>query len=227
MRVRRLACLVVCAGALAGCSLRPGISHAGCRTSRHFRDRADGGRLPSGGASPDLWQWWRTLHDPQLNEPDRACARRTISISRSRSIVCSRRDCNSSCIGSAGAAGAQWRGRRRRRHRHRRDQGQGRAGLARRRQQHGSQEDHRRRRSRRRMGDRHLRQDRAPRRGAGLYRRGAQGGARLGLCRDRRRRHPSCISICGRGRIAFRFSIATSRPRARCSIWPRPASIAG
>ena len=22
----------------------------------------------TGGASPDLWQWWRTLHDPQLND---------------------------------------------------------------------------------------------------------------------------------------------------------------
>src|SRR5580698_5866648 len=68
MRVQRLACLVVCAGALAGCSLGPEYFTPDAALPVNFVTAPTGERLPSGGASPELWQWWRTLHDHQLNE---------------------------------------------------------------------------------------------------------------------------------------------------------------
>ena len=68
MRVQRLACLVVCAGALAGCSLAPEYFAPDAALPVNFVTAPTGERLPSGGASPELWQWWRTLHDHQLNE---------------------------------------------------------------------------------------------------------------------------------------------------------------
>src|ERR1700722_16670338 len=68
MRVQRLACLVVCAGALAGCSLGPEYFTPDAALPVKFVTAPTGERLPSGGASPELWQWWRTLHDHQLNE---------------------------------------------------------------------------------------------------------------------------------------------------------------
>jgi NodT family efflux transporter outer membrane factor (OMF) lipoprotein len=67
MRVRRLLCLVVSAGALAGCSLGPEYFTPDAALPVSFTTPPAGERTPSGGASPDLWQWWRTLHDPQLN----------------------------------------------------------------------------------------------------------------------------------------------------------------
>src|SRR5271168_775799 len=66
MRVQRLACLVVCAGALAGCSLGPEYFTPDAALPASFTVPPAGS--PSGGASPDLWQWWRTLRDPQLND---------------------------------------------------------------------------------------------------------------------------------------------------------------
>lgn len=68
MRVQRLACLVVCAGALAGCSLGPEYFTPDAALPVNFVTAPTGERLPSGGASREQWQWWRTLHDRQLNE---------------------------------------------------------------------------------------------------------------------------------------------------------------
>jgi NodT family efflux transporter outer membrane factor (OMF) lipoprotein len=68
MRVQRLACLVVCAGSLAGCALGPEYFTPDAALPVNFVAASTGERLPSGGASPELWQWWRTLHDHQLNE---------------------------------------------------------------------------------------------------------------------------------------------------------------
>jgi NodT family efflux transporter outer membrane factor (OMF) lipoprotein len=67
MRVHGLACLVVVAGALAGCSLGPEYFTPDAALPVNYVT-PPGGERPSGGASPDLWQWWRTLHDPQLND---------------------------------------------------------------------------------------------------------------------------------------------------------------
>jgi NodT family efflux transporter outer membrane factor (OMF) lipoprotein len=67
MRVHGLACLVVVAGALAGCSLGPEYFTPDAALPVSFVT-PPGGERPSGGTSPDLWQWWRTLHDPQLND---------------------------------------------------------------------------------------------------------------------------------------------------------------
>jgi NodT family efflux transporter outer membrane factor (OMF) lipoprotein len=68
MRVQGLACVVVVAGALAGCSLGPEYFAPDAALPVSFVTPPGGERLPSGGASPDLWQWWRTLRDPQLND---------------------------------------------------------------------------------------------------------------------------------------------------------------
>ena len=67
MRVQSLACLVVFAGALAGCSLGPEYFTPDAAVPVSFTAPPAGNGPQSGGASPDLWQWWRTLHDPQLN----------------------------------------------------------------------------------------------------------------------------------------------------------------
>src|ERR1700684_3489320 len=68
MRVQRLRRLVVCAGSLAGCALGPEYFTPDAALPVNFVTASTGERLPSGGASPELWQWWRTLHDHQLNE---------------------------------------------------------------------------------------------------------------------------------------------------------------
>ena len=68
MRVRSLACLVVFAGALAGCALGPEYFAPDAAIPVSFTVPPAGNGPQSGGASPDLWQWWRTLRDPQLNE---------------------------------------------------------------------------------------------------------------------------------------------------------------
>ncbi len=68
MRVQRLACLVVCAGSLAGCALGPEYFTPDAALPVNFTAPPAGNGSQSGGASPDLWQWWRTLHDHQLNE---------------------------------------------------------------------------------------------------------------------------------------------------------------
>jgi NodT family efflux transporter outer membrane factor (OMF) lipoprotein len=67
MRVQGLACLIVFAGALAGCALGPEYFTPDAAIPVSFTVPPTGNSAPSGGASPDLWQWWRTLRDPQLN----------------------------------------------------------------------------------------------------------------------------------------------------------------
>lgn len=75
MRVQDLGCLVVLAGALAGCSLGPEYFTPDAAIPASFTVPPAGKEAQSGGASADLWQWWKTLHDPQLNELiDRAIA---------------------------------------------------------------------------------------------------------------------------------------------------------
>src|SRR5579863_5870852 len=68
MRVRSLACLVVFAGALAGCALGPEYFTPDAALPVGFVAPPAGKEPQSGGASPELWQWWRTLRDPQLND---------------------------------------------------------------------------------------------------------------------------------------------------------------
>ncbi len=68
MRVRNLACSVVFAGALAGCALGPEYFTPDAVLPANFVTPPAGRESSSGGASPDLWQWWRTLRDPRLND---------------------------------------------------------------------------------------------------------------------------------------------------------------
>ena len=68
MRVQGFACLVIFAGALAGCSLGPEYFTPDAALPVNFTVPPTGNGSQSGGASPDLWQWWRTLRDPQLND---------------------------------------------------------------------------------------------------------------------------------------------------------------
>jgi outer membrane protein TolC len=68
MRVQGFACLVILAGALAGCSLGPEYFTPDAALPVNFTVPPTGNGSQSGGASPDLWQWWRTLRDPQLND---------------------------------------------------------------------------------------------------------------------------------------------------------------
>ena len=67
MRIRSFVCLFACAGALAGCALGPEYLTPDAALPVNFVVPPAGNEPRSGGASPDLWQWWRTLHDPQLN----------------------------------------------------------------------------------------------------------------------------------------------------------------
>jgi NodT family efflux transporter outer membrane factor (OMF) lipoprotein len=60
--------LAIFAGALAGCSLGPEYFTPDAALPVNFTLPPTGNGLQGGGASPDLWQWWRTLRDPQLNE---------------------------------------------------------------------------------------------------------------------------------------------------------------
>ena len=59
---------MICAGALAGCSLGPEYFTPDAALPVNFTVPPAGNGPQSGGASPDLWQWWRTLRDPQLND---------------------------------------------------------------------------------------------------------------------------------------------------------------
>jgi NodT family efflux transporter outer membrane factor (OMF) lipoprotein len=65
---RNLACAMVLSVALAGCALGPEYFTPDAALPVSFVTAPGGERTPSGGASPDLWQWWRTLHDHQLND---------------------------------------------------------------------------------------------------------------------------------------------------------------
>jgi NodT family efflux transporter outer membrane factor (OMF) lipoprotein len=68
MKIQSLACVVVCAGALAGCALGPEYFTPDAATPASFTVPPAGNGPRSGGPKADLWQWWRTLHDRQLNE---------------------------------------------------------------------------------------------------------------------------------------------------------------
>jgi NodT family efflux transporter outer membrane factor (OMF) lipoprotein len=67
MRIRSLACLIACAGALAGCALGPEYLTPDAALPVNFVTPPAGNGQSSRGANADLWQWWRTLRDPQLN----------------------------------------------------------------------------------------------------------------------------------------------------------------
>jgi NodT family efflux transporter outer membrane factor (OMF) lipoprotein len=67
MKIQGLACLVVFAGALAGCALGPEYFTPDVAIPVSFAVPPAGSGGQSGGPSPGLWQWWRTLRDPELN----------------------------------------------------------------------------------------------------------------------------------------------------------------
>ena len=67
MRVRSLACSVIFAGALAGCAIGPDYLAPDAGVPAKFVSAPAGKEAQSIGASPELWSWWRTLRDPQLN----------------------------------------------------------------------------------------------------------------------------------------------------------------
>jgi NodT family efflux transporter outer membrane factor (OMF) lipoprotein len=67
MRVRNPGCAVVLAGLLAGCAVGPDYQRPDGALPASFLRQPSIKEPATGGASPDLWQWWRTLHDPQLN----------------------------------------------------------------------------------------------------------------------------------------------------------------
>src|SRR5579872_4817015 len=67
MRIRNFACLVACAGALAGCAVGPEYFTPDAAFPANFLIPPVGKEARPGAASPELWQWWRTLHDPLLN----------------------------------------------------------------------------------------------------------------------------------------------------------------
>ena len=75
MRIQSLAWLLLFAGALAGCALGPEYFTPDAALPVNFVTQPAAKEQQSGGASPELWQWWRTLRDPQLNRLiDRAMA---------------------------------------------------------------------------------------------------------------------------------------------------------
>src|ERR1700690_663383 len=54
--------------ALSGCAGGPEYFPPDSVLPATFLATPAGKEPSSGGASPDLWQWWRTLRDPQLND---------------------------------------------------------------------------------------------------------------------------------------------------------------
>ena len=68
MRVRNPGCAVVLAGLLAGCAVGPDYQTPDGALPASFLRQPSIKEPATGGASPDLWQWWRTLNDPQLND---------------------------------------------------------------------------------------------------------------------------------------------------------------
>lgn len=67
MRAPSLVLAVVFAGALAGCAVGPEYFTPDAALPATFVEPPAGKEAQSGGASNNLWQWWRTLRDPQLN----------------------------------------------------------------------------------------------------------------------------------------------------------------
>jgi NodT family efflux transporter outer membrane factor (OMF) lipoprotein len=65
--VVRLSSLAV-AAALAGCAVGPDYFTPDAALPATFLAQTASKEPASGGASPDLWQWWRTLRDPLLND---------------------------------------------------------------------------------------------------------------------------------------------------------------
>ncbi len=53
--------------ALSGCAVGPDYLTPDAALPATFLAPSASKEPASDGASPELWQWWRTLHDPQLN----------------------------------------------------------------------------------------------------------------------------------------------------------------
>src|ERR1700732_3079176 len=58
---------LACAVALSGCAVGPDYLTPDAALPAIFLAPPASKAPVSDGASPELWQWWRTLHDPQLN----------------------------------------------------------------------------------------------------------------------------------------------------------------
>lgn len=67
MRVGNIACVVMAAGALAGCAVGPDYLTPDVALPATFVAQGERKAPPAGPANPELWQWWRSLRDPQLN----------------------------------------------------------------------------------------------------------------------------------------------------------------
>jgi NodT family efflux transporter outer membrane factor (OMF) lipoprotein len=67
MSVRNPGCAVVLAGLLAGCAVGPDYQTPDGALPASFLRQPAIREPATGGAGADLWQWWRTLRDPQLN----------------------------------------------------------------------------------------------------------------------------------------------------------------
>ncbi len=67
MKVRNPGCAVVLASLLAGCAVGPDYQTPDVAIPVGFVAQPALKEPARSGASPDLWQWWRTLRDPQLN----------------------------------------------------------------------------------------------------------------------------------------------------------------
>jgi NodT family efflux transporter outer membrane factor (OMF) lipoprotein len=59
---------LVLAVALTGCAVGPEYFTPDAAVPASFSNPPAGKEAGPGGASPDLWQWWRSLRDPVLNE---------------------------------------------------------------------------------------------------------------------------------------------------------------
>jgi NodT family efflux transporter outer membrane factor (OMF) lipoprotein len=67
MKARSLAFAVVLAGATAGCALGPDYFTPDTVVPASFAPAPAGKEPNSGAAGPELWHWWRSLRDAQLN----------------------------------------------------------------------------------------------------------------------------------------------------------------
>ena len=56
------------AAVLTGCAVGPGYFAPDAALPSSFATPPAGNEAASGGASPDSWQWWRSLRDPALND---------------------------------------------------------------------------------------------------------------------------------------------------------------
>ncbi len=67
MRITSLVCLITCAGALAGCAVGPQYFTPDAALPVNFVTPPAGHGPKTAAANPELWEWWRTLHDRELN----------------------------------------------------------------------------------------------------------------------------------------------------------------